>query len=290
MRKLSYSVLLCAYNGESYIRQQIESILEQCEKPQTIIISDDSERNDTYKVCMEIFNERKFTNFKYIKGPQKGVILNFLKNIKYNNSDYLFLSDQDDIWHKDKIKIFTENILNNDCGKPSLWYSDAELIDEFGQVIYDSFFKYQKLSTNVFKDESIFYKNAVQGATCCLNRSLCEKVIEINDISDSNKIIMHDWWIALIAKYFGYVYFINKPMIMYRQHGKNQVGARRSFRQLLYYILHPRKAFSIIIKIEEQKKEYIRVAKILGVEIDEMKYSFCIKTSIKRIIYKLFHQ
>ena len=229
-----YSIVLCTYNGAPFISKQIESYLEQAILPKKIIISDDGSSDNTVFIIKEIFNKLNYTDYLIISGPKRGVIHNFLSALKYADSDYIFLSDQDDIWHKDKISEFAK--IAKQADKPNLVFSDATLIDENANEIAPSFFQYQGLTVKCLDDDSILFRNCVQGAACAINKPLRDLVIQSLEIIDINKLYMHDWWIALLAKYYGSYQFINRPLIEYRQHTKNQVGAFNHKFRFLFYV------------------------------------------------------
>lgn len=133
-------------------------------------------------------------------------------------------------------------------------FSDATLIDGNGNKIHDSFFAYQGLTTNVMDDDSILYKNCVQGASCCMNRALLNIVIDSLNYIDIDNIYMHDWWIALLARYYGEYRFIDKALIDYRQHGNNQIGVFNKKLRFLYYVTR----FSLYLENFKQAIRQVR--------------------------------
>ncbi|QUM83562.1 glycosyltransferase family 2 protein [Moritella sp. 28] len=267
----SYSVLICTYNGVSYIQEQIDSILNQKIKPEMIYLSDDSKDSLTINECIKAFDTNKYSDYEIVKGPGKGAAKNFLHGIKFNTSDFLFLSDQDDIWVENKIAKFQEAVVLT--REPQLWYTDSQVIDEQGNVISDSFFRYQGLSDKVFFDDSILYKNAVQGATCCINRSLCELLTQSLSVINIDDILMHDWWLALLAKYYGKVSFINESLIKYRQHDMNEVGASSKRKNILKIVKNPSQYLEVFYRLQKQHLALLKLFKYVPSNL-QLEYTF----------------
>ncbi|ELR65064.1 Alpha-L-Rha alpha-1,3-L-rhamnosyltransferase [Photobacterium marinum] len=251
----SYSVLICTYNGEKYIEQQIESIINQKIKPDFYYISDDGSSDLTINKVIELFKRYHVSNYVILNGPKRGPSQNFLTSIIDNKSQFLFLADQDDLWCCNKIDEFIKCLKSSD--KPIVWYSDSYLIDEYGRQFSDSFFKYQGLNSNVFLDDSIIYKNCVQGATCCINLSMCKLISKTLETVPLDNILMHDWWIALLAKYFGESVFIDKPLVKYRQHSTNEVGASSKLINILKLFTNPLLYWERYKKVQVQHMTFV---------------------------------
>lgn len=234
MRK--YDVILCTYNGAYFIARQIESILCQSISPHKIIISDDYSTDNTLDIIKQVCHEFQFYNVEIRKGERKGVVYNFLSALRYAESEHIFFADQDDIWLPNKAEEFLASFAKLDQEQPTLVFSDARLIDELGINIADSFFVYQGIDARIMEDDSILYRNCVQGASCAINKPLQELVIHSLSFIDIDNLYMHDWWFALLARYYGQYQFIEKPLLEYRQHTKNQVGVFNHRYRFIYYI------------------------------------------------------
>ncbi len=137
--KKRLSVAMATFNGEKYIKQQIETILLNLNKDDEIVISDDASTDNTINIIKEFINNDK--RIKLIEGPKNGIKQNFANAIQNCNGEYIFLADQDDIWDKNKVeevlKAFKEE-------KTTLVIHDAEIINENEKIIEKSFFKYRK--------------------------------------------------------------------------------------------------------------------------------------------------
>ncbi|MCW9718780.1 glycosyltransferase family 2 protein [Avibacterium sp. 21-599] len=292
MKDLSYEIIICSYNGEKYIHNQIESILKSSRLPSRIILSDDGSTDSTINRAINIFKSYNYRNYKVLSGPRQGIISNYLVALNYTNSNYIFLADQDDIWISNKIETFFSYI--NKCNLsehiPQLYFSDAELIDDSGNHIAGSFFNYQGITPAVLSDDSIIYKNCVQGASCCINKALRDLVLSsLNQVNIKN-LYMHDWWIALLAKYYGESYFIEKPTLLYRQHQNNQVGTFNKNWKLFYYFRNLRKFIANFILATKQMKELEKFNNVIPSNIlksrSERKYRYV--SLLKRCIIYLF--
>ena len=134
-------ILLATYNGEKFVKEQIESILNQTYENFNLIISDDASTDNTLNILEEY--EKKDTRIKVFKKEKnKGLIDNFEFLLKNVTSDYFMFSDQDDIWKKDKIEKSINKLKEESLG---LVYTDLEIVDEKLNVIYPSYWKYKQI-------------------------------------------------------------------------------------------------------------------------------------------------
>jgi hypothetical protein len=140
-------------------------------------------------------------------------------------ADYLFCSDQDDVWHPDKIERQLATMAAAEqktrSGTPLLVHSDLTVVDDALRVIHPSFMRHQRIRhEDVAPLNTLLVQNFVTGCTCLLNRPLAEACLPLPE-----SIIMHDWWIALCAAACGAIHYLDQPTLLYRQHGRNEVGA-----------------------------------------------------------------
>ena len=261
---LNYSVIVCTFNGASFISEQLKSILSQPILPQKIIISDDGSCDETLAIVQQIFAQANFAAYQIVQGPKKGVIANFLSALKHCEADFTFLADQDDIWHLDKITEFAQMAEKQNSNVPTLTFSDARLIDEQNQEIAPSFFAYQALSAKCLSDDSILYKNCVQGAACMINRALRNLALDSLSYTQLSDLYMHDWWLALLARYYGETQFIDKPLLDYRQHCQNQVGVFNHKLRLFYYFIRCKSYWKNIRQAIRQVKMFEQFATQYG--------------------------
>lgn len=218
------SVLLATYNSEKYIREQIESLFAQSYNNISITVSDDNSTDST----MEILNEYalKHENFFIIKSsePLKSAQANFwflLKNAP--EADYYMFCDHDDLWKKEKIEKTLKKMQDIENPQmPALVHSDLSVVDEKLNVISPSMFSMQKLS-KIQSLENTLIQNNVTGCTVMINNALRNLATKKQTVEN---MLMHDWFLAILCLATGTVGFVDEPLILYRQHGNNEVGAK----------------------------------------------------------------
>lgn len=221
------SILLASYNGERFIKEQIESLLGQTNQEFRLFICDDKSSDNTFEIISSY--AVKYPDKIFIKQNSKntgGAKYNFINMMIEYKDDHVMLCDQDDIWLPDKIETTLKKIYEMEAvyGKstPLLVHSDLTVVDEELRVISDSFMKtimadYSKTSLN-----SLITQNTLTGCTAMYNRALAELIT-----AKPEYMIMHDWWLMLTAAAFGQIGTVNEPVILYRQHGNNEVGAKK---------------------------------------------------------------
>lgn len=217
-------ILLATYNGEKYLKQQLDSILAQNVDCWHLYIKDDCSVDSTLSIA-KAYEARYPDKITVIDsacatGSAKA---NFLSLLKYSKSQYIMFCDQDDVWLPDKIKLALETMRQNesDTSLPVLVHSDLTIVDERLSQIHASFFKFQGLNSKAIALNRLLVQNNITGCTVMINRSLLDLAAD----ADTDKILMHDWWFGLVASAFGKIAFVDKPTILYRQHASNQLGA-----------------------------------------------------------------
>ncbi|WP_170313325.1 glycosyltransferase family 2 protein [Lacrimispora amygdalina] len=226
------TVLLAAWNGEKYLKEQMESLLGQTNQEFTILISDDGSTDRTPEIISEYENRfpDRIKSLKNIK-PSGSARDNFFRLLKAASDEYLMFCDQDDIWLPDKVEVtFTEmKKMEKEWGRdmPLLVHTDLSVADQAGAVLYPSMARYQKIGVYDNRTSHYLVENNITGNTMMINRSLKNLMVDI-----PKTCIMHDWWFGLIASCFGKISYIDRPLVLYRQHGSNQVGAKSGMKQL----------------------------------------------------------
>jgi len=222
-------ILLTTYNGEKFIREQLESILNQSYSNFRLLISDDNSQDDTPEILAEYekYDER-IQVFRQEKNL--GYIKNFEFLIGKVESDLYMLSDQDDVWLRHKIER-AWNTLKNE--KADLVFSDLTIVNEKLEEVIFSFGDYMKLNKKIKKCINTYklnyLYNCVTGCTLLTKKKYIDKIIPL---PDQTKHIAHDHWIALLTSMDGKLVYIEEKDILYRQHGKNQIGTEKSFSKL----------------------------------------------------------
>jgi len=236
---MDYEVLICTYNGAPFILEQVYSILGQEPAPKRILISDDQSTDATLDIVQQI-GQTSDIPIDIIEGPGKGVVANVLQALPSTQADYVFLADQDDIWLDEKAALFCARMQASD--RPHLIFSDAWVWHP-GQESKDSFWELDRLlPDNAHNPRKLAFYNTVQGASACVNRALIEQ------LKTDPRIVMHDWWIALIASALGEVSVIREPTMFYRQHDGNQIGSQNKAGQRKRSLSHRRDVATRILR------------------------------------------
>ena len=217
-------ILLATYNGEKYIKEQVESILNQTYENIQIIISDDCSTDNTRQVLKEYENNEKIKIFYQEKNL--GYVKNFEFLLKQVESNLYMLSDQDDVWKKEKVEKSVEKI---ESEKLDLVFGDLEVVDENLNTLYKSYNRYMHLIHKIKKyqkDYRLQYLyNCMTGCTIISRKNWIDKVLPF---PTNSKYMIHDYWLGLVIALNGKVGYIEEPYILYRQHGKNQVGSKKA--------------------------------------------------------------
>lgn len=226
---MNLSIALCTYNGAVYLKEQLESIAAQTRTPDELIISDDQSTDDTLRLIEEFAATAGFPVRLSVNESNLGTAKNFEKAISLCRGDAIVLSDQDDVWHRDKLESI-ERIFE---AKPelSLVFSNAELVDETLRLYEETLF--DRLHFNGRKQRLVksgraldvqLRENLVLGATVAFRANLKELVLPISGDGP----LIHDGWIVLLIAAAGEIDFINRPLMKYRQHSAQQCGVGKT--------------------------------------------------------------
>ena len=196
---------MATYNGEKYIKEQIESILANLEINDELIISDDGSNDNT----INIIKSYKDNRIILLNGPRKGVKQNFANAISHATGKYIFLSDQDDEWMPNKVKVTLPYLKTADC-----IVSDNIVIDDEDHIISDSFYKLN--GTRNGKFYNLLIKNGYLGCCMAFNRKVLDKSLPF-----PHNTPMHDIWIGNVAAFHYTVQFIPEKLIKFCRHGDN---------------------------------------------------------------------
>lgn len=205
------SVAMVTYNGENYVREQIETILKAMGEQDELIISDDGSTDSTGKILAEF--DAQDERIRLLKGPGCGVKRNVDHVLRECSGKYIFLADQDDIWKPEKIERVWQTFAQEGC---DLVVHDAVVCGEdTDTVLLESFYSVKDSGCGAVKN---IWRNTYMGCCMAFRRDLLEKVLPIPD-----SIEMHDQWIGVLADVSGAkVCFIPDKLIYYRRHGNNE--------------------------------------------------------------------
>lgn len=220
-------VLLATYNGERFLREQIESILAQDYENLTVLARDDGSSDSTADILLSY--EREFPERFRVMPSSPGTgnpKLNFLLLMKASTAAYVCLSDQDDLWLPDKVRkaMSLMRQLESQWGEhtPALVFSDLRVVDQQLLPLKESMWAHFGVAPEfIERFATLLNKNVVTGCTTMLNRRLVALSQRMSD-----EAVMHDHWIAMVACAFGKSAFVREQLVLYRQHGRNALGVR----------------------------------------------------------------
>ncbi len=219
-------ILLSTHNGEQYLADQINSIVNQSFSNWRLIVRDDASSDNTLAIVHRYQQEfpEKITILSDSQG-RLGPAASFSTLMQNSTAPYIALCDQDDVWFVDKLEkqyaLIYQAEQENPVDHPLLVHSDLIVVNRNLSVLSPSFWEYQHLSPkDMASFQSLLVQNYVTGCSCLFNRALLRHSLPVPVDA-----IMHDWWLALIAMSQGGIINMHEATLMYRQHGANDTGA-----------------------------------------------------------------
>ena len=249
-KKTKVQILLATFNGGKFLREQLDSILNQEYMFWDLLIHDDGSHDSTISIVSEYQSNypkkiKLLNDEKIFSSASK----NFFHpiNKRSREADLYCLCDQDDIWHKNKLKIIVERYNTKYSKEPLLIHSDLSLIDDEGKLLEKSHNKLINNQKNFITKNTALYSNPVPGCAMSINSALADKIFY------SKYMVMHDWWILLSAmRENANVLYIDLPLVAYRQHSGNVFGYKKN--NILILVM--RLLFKIPHYISNVKKAY----------------------------------
>lgn len=197
------SVCMTTFNGERHIAAQLASIL-QSPRVGEVLVSDDGSTDRTLEIVRSFADPR----IRVLQGPRAGLIRNFESVLGAARGEYIFLSDQDDVWSGRKVDAMLHALQSAD-----LVVSDCTVVAADLQPLHPSFFALRGSGPGLLKNLA---RNSYLGCCMAFRRSVLERALPFPP-----DVPMHDWWIGLVAERFGSVRFLAEPLLQYRRHGGN---------------------------------------------------------------------
>lgn len=198
------SVCMATKNGESFIQEQINSILPQLAVSDELIISDDHSTDRTIEIIKSIQDTRIIVT----TNPLQGIVSNFEHAISMSKGEYLFLADQDDVWRKDKVEKLTNALQQFD-----VVVSDCAIVDQHMNVICPSFFEFNRSEHGLLKN---LIRNSYMGCCMAFHRRVLTTILPFPE-----NIPMHDLWIGLASELHFSVGFLEESLVYHRRHSNN---------------------------------------------------------------------
>jgi glycosyltransferase involved in cell wall biosynthesis len=258
--KRPIQIALATCDGEKYLPALLDSLFGQTRQDFTILVGDDASRDASVEI-VEAYASRYPGRIEQLagEGPRRGVIANFDRLLASATADYVFLCDHDDVWLSNKIELSLAAMqaleAQHDAGTPLLVHTDLVVVGPDLEVLSDSFFEYSSIDPGRNDVVQLLLANVVSGCTALINRALYLRARPI-----PAEAMMYDHWLALVAATTGAITYVDTPTILYRQHGRNVIGARQSRRRLLV-----QRVYGTLVSRERERvlRRYSRQAAIL---------------------------
>ena len=259
-------ILMATYNGEKYLGEQLDSIINQTYHNWNLLIRDDNSTDKTLEIIQNY--QKKDKRIKILKDNKGniGIVRNFEELLKSSESEFIMFSDQDDIWVENKLDMYLK-MIEKIKNKGFMIHSDAILFDKNkSNILKDTFISKKAINRGL---ENVFFNYFVQGATILISKEIKNFILPF-----PKEVYLHDRYIHLISELFFERIFVNKALIYYRQHGDNQIGAKNTIRELLskrYFDERDRQLIKVIynkygsLLTEDKKKlieEYFKITDI----------------------------
>lgn len=262
MGTASVEILLAAYNGARFIREQMDSILHQTDTRWHLTVSDDGSTDGTEEI-IDDYARRYPDRVQRVRAGRRfgSAKAHFFWLTERCDADYIAYCDDDDVWNADKLEKMCKAMRNAEsrAGRetPILVFSDQTVTDDRLNVLSPSLMRYQKQYFAHFDYRSILMQNVVTGGAMMINRALAGLALECKNVT---QIIMHDWWMAAVAARFGEIVYIDEALGAYRQHGRNCVGAKNvaSAAHILHKLSHPNEIRGALRSKKLQARVFVR--------------------------------
>lgn len=230
------AVVMCTYNGERFVAEQIASVLAQTRRPDELVVVDDASTDGTWAILQRECAQAEVAGIAVIlrrNAANLGYVANFDRALGLADAELLFLCDQDDVWHPHKIERMAQEFERRP--ELDLLHTDARLVDANGEPLGCGLFEALEMTPDELALEHagrafevLLRRNVVTGATAALRREVVRRA------SPFPPYWVHDEWLALSCAMSGTLDCLEMPLIDYRQHGGNQIGIRkRSAREKL---------------------------------------------------------
>ena len=199
------AVIMSTYNGAKYVKEQLDSILNQTYKNIDIVIIDDGSKDNTVKIIESY--QKKYANIKLVTGKNLGFIKSFFELLRLVEADYYAYADQDDVWLPNKIELAVEELNKLDDSKPNLAFGNSDYYDENMKLINEGE-KHRK-----FNFRRALFACVTQGMTMTINKTTRDYIVK----NPPKNCFFHDWWTYLICIGMGNVAYSDTTVVKYRR-------------------------------------------------------------------------
>ena len=228
------TIVLATLNGADFLAEQLDSLIAQTETQWNLLIRDDGSTDDTLEIIRRYAqNDKRIQLLSDEHGSTGSASGNFsilMESALTSGAEYVFFCDQDDVWVPDKLALTLAHLLEleGDEKTACLVHHDLMVTDTNLETIADSFIKFMRIHPgNESSPQRLISRNEVTGCAMACNRALLEISLPVSD-----QAVMHDWWLALCAGFFGRLAFMPQRLVKYRQHKQNTIGAKSVWHSL----------------------------------------------------------
>ncbi|MEK7432434.1 MAG: glycosyltransferase family 2 protein [Cyanobacteriota bacterium] len=256
-------ILMATYNGEKYLEEQLDSILNQTYINWELLIRDDCSTDKTLEILNTYSNKYPEKIFIIKDNLNKlGACYNFLNLVKLSTSDYIMFSDQDDFWLENKIELTLNKMLieeKNNLNIPISIHTDLKVVDYKKETIHNSYYKSINLSpSKQNKLGQILIHSSGAGCTMMINKKLRDFIVKY----PNKGVFMHDLWVTLLVNIFGKSFFINEQTILYRIHENNTIGISKNDKfnkNFFIFLLNFKEKRKLFLKDSKMKHEQVKL-------------------------------
>lgn len=224
---MKISVALCTYNGERFLKEQLNSIASQIRQPDELIVCDDGSSDDTLVILERFASEAAFPVHIVRNACRLGVSANFQQAVRRCTGELTALSDQDDVWLPDKLHTAELAFLTSAHPEKLLFCTCLQYVDSDLKPLGFSAIPNRTDFANAVAE------NIATGCTVVFGSEIMKLFLH----ADAGSMVMHDWWLYLLAAAFGEIEYDAKSSVLYRQHGNNVAGWKPRPSKLLHRTL-----------------------------------------------------
>ena len=271
------AIIMSTYNGENYLPEQLDSLLEQTYNKFVVHVQDDASTDKTWAILTE-YHVRYPDKFRICQrnsnsGSPK---YNFLELMAKVQEDYVMFCDQDDVWLPNKIAVTLNKVQSMETDYPDtpiLVYTDLRVVDKDLQLINPSYRHMMNSDFTRNAPNQVLVQATFAGCSSMYNRKLAELLTTMPDYC-----VMHDWWVHLVATVFGEVGYLEETTALYRQHGANQTGVRdmRKIAYKLLWFLKGKEIREAIQSTYKQAESFLKMYEnVMSLNSKELVQNYC---------------
>lgn len=262
------AILLSLYNGEKFLYQQIESIINQTQNNWNLFIRDDGSSDSTVSIISDFVSKDERIHFLEDSVLHRGIKQSFLWLLSQVNADYYLFCDQDDVWLPEKIQETVKILENVSKDIPTMACCDLQLVNQKLEIINDSMWETHHISKLVDNDKGLYIASMFPGCTMGFNQSAKHLILK-----ETYNFDLHDQLVSfVIKKNEGKIIPIHKSLIKYRQHSKNVVGMYAGNNRIVNKIVNLRKTWNSNIRYSKLVHNYLGISycELIGMKIKHL--------------------